>query len=221
VPRRTLIALAMLVALASTAFVWASDWLTLEWLLSHRDELVAFCHRHMLATVLAYMGAFIAVGVLCLPGGGLLTMVGGLLFGLVGGVLLATVSAVIGATAAFLIARHLLRDWAHQRFARAFAAIDRGVARDGALYLFMMRVIIVVPFFVVNPVMGLTSMRTATFVVASIAGMSVNTFIWVNAGTMLGSINTAADILSPRTVLALGLVGALPLALKWLFFRGK
>ena len=91
-----------------------------------------------------------------------------MLFGHVLGVALSTFSAVVGATLAFLIARHLLHDWAHARFARAFKLIDAGIARDGPLYLFMLRLIVVVPFFVVNPVMGLTDMRLATFVIASV-----------------------------------------------------
>jgi uncharacterized membrane protein YdjX (TVP38/TMEM64 family) len=221
VPRRTLIALALLAALALMVFVWASDWLTLEWLRGHRDDLVAFCRANMALTIAAYIGTFVAIGVLCIPGGGVLTLMGGLLFGLWGGVAIATVSAVLGATAAFLVARHLLRDWAHQRFARTFAMVDRGVERDGAFYLFMLRVVIVVPFFVVNPVMGLTAMPTTTFIGATFAGMLVNTFVWVNAGTMLGHINSLDDIFSLRSALGLALVGVLPLLLKWLFFRGK
>ncbi len=220
-PRRTLVALLLLVLLGAGLFVWAADWLTLEWLRSHRDDLMAYCQQNMLMIVLAYCATFILFATLCLPGAGLITLAGGMLFGQWLGVVLATFSAVVGATLAFLIARHLLHDWVHARFARAFALIDRGIARDGPLYLFMLRLIVFVPFFVVNPVMGLTDMRLRVFVVASTLGMLANTFVWVNAGTMLGQINHLQDVFSGRVVFALALIGVLPLALKWLFFRGK
>ena len=220
-PRRTLVVLAALALVAAALFLWAADWLTLEWLRSHRDDLRAFCQRNMWLTVLAYCATFILFGALCLPGSGLITLAGGMLFGHVLGVALSTFSAVLGATLAFLIARHLLHDWAHARFARAFKLIDAGIARDGPLYLFMLRLIVVVPFFVVNPVMGLTDMRLATFVIASVFGMLANTFVWVNAGTMLGQINSLDEVIGWRAILAFALVGVLPLALKWLFFRGK
>jgi len=220
-PRRTLVALLLLVLLGAGIFVWAADWLTLEWLRSHRDDLMAFCQQNMLMMVLAYCATFILFATLCLPGAGLITLAGGMLFGQWLGVALATLSAVVGATLAFLIARHLLHDWVHARFARAFALIDRGIARDGPLYLFMLRLIVFVPFFVVNPVMGLTDMRLRVFVMASTLGMLANTFVWVNAGTMLGQINHLQDVFSGRAVFALALIGVLPLALKWLFFREK
>ena len=220
-PRRSLILLALLaVAVAALSF-WTADWLTLAWLKSHRDDLVAFCQRNMLLMVVAYCAAFVAVGTLCLPGAGLFALAGGMLFGHALGTLLATFSAVLGATLAFLAARHLLHDWARARFARAFEVINRGVLRDGALYVFMMRLIIVVPFFLVNPVMGLTDMRLRAFVFASTLGMVANSFMWVNAGTMLNRIDHLEDVLSWPVIASFGLVGVLPLVLKWLFFRGK
>ena len=220
-PRRSLIALLLLVLFGAGIFVWAADWLTLEWLRSNRDDLKTFCQQNMLMMVLAYCATFVLFAALCVPGVGLITLAGGMLFGQWLGVALATFSALVGATLAFLIARHLLHDWAHARFARAFALIDRGIERDGPFFLFMLRLIVFVPFFVVNPVMGLTDMRLRVFIVASTLGMLANTFVWVNAGTMLGQINHLHDVFSWRAILALALIGILPLALKWLFFREK
>ncbi len=211
----------VLALLGAGIFLWAADWLTLEWLRSHRDDLMAFCRHNMPMAVLAYCATFILFATLCLPGAGLITLAGGMLFGQLLGVALATFSAVVGASFAFLIARHLLHDWVHARFARAFALIDRGITRDGPFYLFMMRLIVFVPFFVVNPVMGLTDMRLRVFIVASTLGMLANTFVWVNAGTMLGQIDHLDDVFSGRAIAALALIGVLPLVLKWLFFRGK
>ncbi len=220
-PRRSLLLLLALLLISFAAFVAASDWLTLDWLKAHRDDLIAFCDRNMALMIVAYVLTFTVCAALSLPGAALFTMAAGMVFGHVLGVALATFSAVVGATLAFLIARHLLAAWAHARFRSAFARIDAGIRRDGALYLFMLRLIVVVPFFVVNPVMGLTAMPVRTFVVASTLGMLVNTFVWVNAGTMLAQIDDLSDVFSWQVVAALALVGVLPLLLKWLFYRRK
>ena len=219
-PRRTVFLIFALIGATLTAFWWSIDWLTLASLVRHRDELIDFCERNMALAIATYAGAFILCAALSLPGAAsTLTLTAGMVFGLWLGVALSTVAATIGATCAFLIARHLLHDWMHARFARIFTVIDRGIARDGALYLFMMRLVILFPFFIVNPVMGLTEMRTRTFVAASAAGMLANTFVWVNAGTMLAKYDTLEDVLSWETAAALALIGVLPLILKHLFGR--
>ena len=220
-PRRTLFLLALLVVAGAGLFVWASDWLTLAWLKGNRDALVAYCRQNMMFAAMTYMAFFALWAALCLPGVGPLAMAGGMVFGHWMGTAMATTSAIAGATVAFLVARHLLRDWVHARFAGMFAVIDRGVARDGGFYLFTLRLIIVVPFFLVNPILGLTAMPLRTFVVASTLGMIANSFMWVNAGTMLNRIDRVEDVLSGPVVLSFALVGILPLVLKWLFFRGK
>jgi len=221
VPRRTLIMLALLAVAGAGLFLWASEWLTLAWLKGNRDALVAYCRDNMLFAAMTYMVFFALWAALCLPGVGPLAMAGGMVFGHWMGTAFATMPAVAGATVAFLVARHLLRDWAHARFAGMFAVIDRGVARDGGLYLFTLRLIVVVPFFLVNPVMGLTTMPLRIFVLASTLGMLANSFVWVNAGTMLNRIDRVEDVLAPPVIASFALVGVLPLFLKWLFFRGK
>ncbi len=219
-PRRTLLLLLALGSASGIAIWLAADRLTLAWLLAHRDDLIAFCHDHMAVMVVAYCAVFIVCATLSVPGAAsTLTLTAGMVFGLVPGVVLAATSATIGATGAFLIARHLLHDWVHARFARVFRIVDQGIARDGAFYLFMMRVVILFPFFVVNPVMGLTNMALRTFVVASFVGMLANTFVWVNAGTMLAKIDSLDDVLSMEAAVALALIGIVPLALRQLLHR--
>ena len=217
-PRRLLIPLALLLLVAFAAFWWSQEWLSLAWLKSHRDDLIAFCQANMALALTAYVSLFILCAALSLPAAAAtLTLAGGMVFGLALGVMLAATAATAGATCSFLIARHLLHDWVHATFRRAFAAIDAGIARDGAFYLFMMRLVIVFPFFVVNPVMGLTDMRLRTFVIASFLGMLANTFVWVNAGTMLAKVDSLDDALSLETVLTLALIGVLPLLLRHLW----
>lgn len=214
-PRRSLILLILLLLVALAAFWWSQEWLSVEWLTTHRDDLIAFCNANLALMIAAYAGVFILCAALSVPGAAAtLTLAGGMVFGLALGVAVTAVAATIGATGSFLIARHLLHDWMHARFTRAFAIIDAGIARDGAFYLFMMRLVIVFPFFVVNPVMGLTDMRLRTFMLASLLGMIANTFVWVNAGTMLAKMDSLDDVLSLETALALALIGILPLLLR-------
>ena len=219
-PRRSLILLAALLLVASAAVLWSQEWLSVEWLVNHRDDLIAFCHANMGLMVVAYAGTFILCAALSVPGAAAtLTLAAGMVFGLIPGVALAALAATAGATCSFLIARHLLHDWMHARFTRVFAVIDRGIARDGAFFLFMMRLVIVFPFFVVNPVMGLTDMRVRTFMVASLLGMIANTFVWVNAGTMLAKMDSLDDVLSWEMALALALIGVLPLVIRYAWRR--
>ena len=216
-PRSTLILLVILVAASVGAVWWSAEWLTLASLVQHRDGLIAYCQANLALMLLAYVSTFVVCASLSIPGAAAtLTLASGMVFGFVVGVPLAASAATLGATCSFLIARHLLHDWMHVRFARAFAVIDRGIARDGAFYVFLMRLVIVIPFFVVNPVMGLTNMRLRTFVIASFLGMIVNTMVWVNAGTMLAKVDSLDDILTLDTVIALALVGALPLVVRYL-----
>jgi uncharacterized membrane protein YdjX (TVP38/TMEM64 family) len=206
---------------ALAAFLFAADALSLEWLRAHRDELIAYCESNLALAAASYCLLLAAWGALCFPGMALLVLGGGMVFGLGLGVLLATLGATAGATLAFLIARHLLYEFVHARFARAFAVIDRGVARDGAFYVFMLRLVIAVPYFVVNPVMGLTAMRLPVFVGATALGMLANTFLWVNAGTALVRIDSLGDVLSWEVAVALALLGTLPLLLRHLLLRRK
>ena len=216
-PRRSLILFGALLAVAFATFWLTQEWLTLTWLKSNRDGLIGFCQANMALAVAAYLGVFILCAALSVPGAAsTMTLAGGMVFGLPLGLVLATLAATLGGTCAFLIARHLLHDWVHARFAPVFAIIDRGIARDGAFYLFMMRLVIVFPFFVVNPVMGLPDMLVRTFVLASFLGMLANAFVWVNAGTMLAKMSSLDDVLSMEMVLALALLGTLPLLVRTL-----
>lgn len=220
-PGHRVLALIAFALVALAAFVFIADTVSLAWIKAHRDEFIAYCDANTALAIALYSALFIVWGSLCIPGIVLLVLAGGMVFGLGLGVLVATLNAVAAATIAFLIARHLLFDFVHARFKRAFALIDRGVAGDGAFYVFMMRLIIAVPYFLINPLMGLTAIRLRAFVLATFLGMLVNTFIWVNAGAALGRIDSLDDVLSWEMAIALALVGVLPLAGRHLMLRRK
>lgn len=175
-------------------------------------ELEAYYAAHPLRTVAVFFGVYVAVATTSLPGGAVLTMLGGALFGAALGALLVSFASTIGATLAFLATRHLLADWLRRRFAPTFRRIDEGVAQDGAVYLFMVRLVPAIPFLLVNVGMGLTRMRVSTYYWVSQAGMLAGTLLFSIAGESLGALQSPSDVLSPRLIAAFVMLAVLPLA---------
>ncbi len=159
----------------------------------------------------AYFVLYLGMAAFSLPGAAILTLAGGALFGLGWGVLLASFAASLGATLAFLMARYVLRDSVQARFGPRLADINRGMERDGALYLLGLRLVPLVPFFVINLAMGLTTMRVWTYYWVSQLGMLAGTVVYVHAGTQLAHIATPRDVLSPGLLGAFVLLGIFPL----------
>lgn len=159
----------------------------------------------------AYLLAYVAVAALSLPGAAIMTLAGGALFGLVQGTLLASFASTVGATLAFWTSRYFLRGAVERRFTDMTRRINRGIDREGAYYLFAMRLVPIFPFFVLNLVMGLTRLRTWTFYWVSQLGMLPVTLVYVNAGTQLRRVSSLGDILSPGVAGSLVLLGVFPL----------
>lgn len=159
----------------------------------------------------AYFVLYVVVTALSLPGAAVMTLAGGALFGLGWGLVIVSFASTIGATLAFLVSRHLLRDSVQSRFGERLKAINDGIARDGAFYLFTLRLVPVFPFFLINLLMGLTPIRAATFYWVSQLGMLPGTLVYVNAGTELAAVDSLAGILSPPLLLSFALLGVFPL----------
>lgn len=143
-----------------------------------------------------------------------MTLAGGALFGLGVGTLLVSFASSIGATLAFLASRFLFRDWVQGRYGERLAAINKGMEKDGAFYLFTLRLVPVLPFFVMNLLMGLTPIKTRTFYWVSQVGMLAGTLVYVNAGTQLACIDSLSGILCPGLLGSFVLLGILPLLAK-------
>ncbi len=129
--------------------------------------------------------------------------------------LLVSFASTIGATLAFLSSRYLLRGWVQQKFSEKLTTINTGVKKDGAFYLFTLRLIPVFPFFLINLLMGLTPISTARYYLVSQLGMLPGTAVYLNAGTQLAQINTLAGIVSPTVLFSFALLGVFPLLTKW------
>lgn len=207
------------VVLASIAAFWAFDlgrFFSFEYIKSQQQVLLQQVAQAPLLSSAVYFAVYVAVAALSLPGAAILTLLGGALFGLWQGLLLVSFASSIGATLAFLVSRYLLRDAVKGRFAAKLEPIDAGIARDGPLYLFGLRLVPVFPFFVVNLLMGLTSLGTGVFYLVSQVGMLPGTLVFVNAGTQLAQLSSVGDVLSPRVLFSFVLLGVFPFIAKWL-----
>lgn len=169
---------------------------------------------NLLLAVLVYFLIYVAVTAFSLPAASLVTLVGGALFGRWLGTAIVSLASTLGATLAFLGSRYLLRDWVQGRFGNRLAALNRGVEKDGAFYLLTLRLVPLVPFWLVNLGMGPTPIRLWTYVWVSWIGMLLGTFLYVNAGTELATLESPKGLLSPTVLASLALLGIVPLIVR-------
>jgi len=211
--RVLLIGLIILLVAAFFAFD-LGRYLTLDALKSSQAGFAALYTDRPIQVLGVYFAIYIIVTALSLPGAAVMTIASGALFGLVTGTLVVSFASSIGATLAFLVSRFLLREVVQQRFGDKLKAINDGIARDGALYLFTLRLVPVFPFFLINLLMGLTPMRTRTFYWVSQVGMLAGTLVFVNAGTQLAQLQSLSGILSPGLLFSFVLLGVFPMVAK-------
>jgi len=217
---KKLLLLAALAALAASFFIFdLGQYLTLDTLKSRQAEFAALYEAHRLPVLAAFFLIYVATTALSLPGAAVLTLGGAALFGFWTAFILISFASSIGATLAALAARTILRDWVRGRFGPRLTAIDKGVRREGAFYLFTMRLIPVVPFFLINLAMGLTALPLRTFYWVSQLGMIPGTMVYVNAGKELGRIDSLSGLLSPSLIASFALLGLFPLAAKKILAR--
>jgi pyruvate/2-oxoglutarate dehydrogenase complex dihydrolipoamide dehydrogenase (E3) component/uncharacterized membrane protein YdjX (TVP38/TMEM64 family) len=188
--------------------------LTLETIKASQQTFAAWFDTSPWLVAGAYFLIYVVVTALSLPGAVIMTLAGGAFFGLWTGLLLVSFASSVGATLAFLASRFLLRDWVQSRFGARLAAINAGMAKDGAFYLFTLRLVPVFPFFIINLVMGLTPIKTRTFYWVSQVGMLAGTAVYVNAGTQLAQLEGLSGILSPGLLGSFALLGIFPLLAK-------
>lgn len=205
-------ALLVVAVIAIAVMLWAlrGQSLDLDTLRTSLGRLHVWQQTNGLALVAIFFVAYVAVTALSLPLAVWLTLAAGALFGFWQGLLIVSFAASIGATLAFLAARYLLRDFVRARLGARMAAIDQGMARDGAFYLFTLRLIPIFPFFAVNLLMGLTAISTRAYYGASQLGMLAGTAVYVNAGTQLATLDSLSGIVSPRIIASFALLGLFP-----------
>ena len=208
----------ILVLLASAVVAYfAFDlgrFLSLEYLKSRQADLSALAAARPWQVGGTFFAVYVAVTALSLPGAAILTLAAGAIFGLLAGTVIVSFASSIGATLAFLASRYLLQDSVQSRFGARLADINRGVEKEGAFYLFTLRLVPLVPFFVINLLMGLTKMKALTFYWVSQLGMFAGTVVFVNAGTQLAAIESLGGVLKPALIGSFVLLGLFPLIAK-------
>ncbi len=190
-------------------FFWfdLGRYVTLASLKANRQALLAFHEAHGLLMVAGFMAVYIVQTALSLPGATILSLAAGAIFGTLFGTLYAVIAATLGATLAFLLARYLFRDLVTRRFGPKLATINRELEERGFNYLLFLRLVPLVPFFLINLAAGLTRLPVRTFFAGTLLGIIPGGFVYVNAGASLAGIDSLAGIASPRVLGSFALLG--------------
>ena len=214
--KKSKIVLVLVIAVIVVAFFAfdLSRFVNPDFLKQQQDSINTYYENNPWQTIFIYFSVYVVMAALSLPGAIWITLIGGAIFGVLVGSIVISFASSIGATLAFLVARFLLRDWVQDRFGNRLNAVNQGMEKDGAFYLFTLRMIPIFPFWLINLLMGLTKIRTWVFYVVSQIGMLTATVIYVNAGSQLAQIESLSGILSPGLLISLSLIGIFPLLAK-------
>jgi uncharacterized membrane protein YdjX (TVP38/TMEM64 family) len=212
--KKAALALGLIGAIAAYFVFDLGQYLSLENFKASQADIVAAKDANPALYIAGFFLLYVAVTGLSIPGAAIMTLVAGALFGVVLGTLIVSFASTMGATLAFLSSRYVLRDWVQGKFGERLRAVDDGLEKDGAFYLFTLRLIPVFPFFVINLLMGLTRIKTGTFFWVSQIGMLPATIVFVNAGTQISRIDSTAGLLSPTLIASFVALALFPWAAK-------
>ena len=212
--KKAILVLVLIGAIAAYFVFDLGQILSLENFKASQADIVAAKDANPVLYMSGFFILYVAVTGLSIPGAAIMSLVAGALFGVVVGTIIVSFASTIGATLAFLSARFVLRDWVQGKFGERLRAIDDGLEKDGAFYLFTLRLIPVFPFFVINLLMGLTRIKTRTFFWVSQLGMLPATVVFVNAGTQISRIDSTAGLLSPALIASFVALAFFPWAAK-------
>lgn len=209
---KTKLGLLLVLLLAIVAIIWwlPPDLLTLDNLKARQTDIELYRSKHPALAVFLFCSIYIVFTALSIPGAVFLTLIAGAIFGLLYGTIWVSISSTIGATLAFLISRFFFQQAVKQKFGDRINNIEENLKKDGAFYLFSMRLVPAIPFFVINLVMGLTPIKTSQYILASWLGMLPGTAVYVNAGTQLSKLDSLSGILSPPIIISFLLLASFP-----------
>ncbi|GAA3741743.1 putative membrane protein YdjX (TVP38/TMEM64 family) [Sphingorhabdus rigui] len=212
--KKAVLALVLIGAIAAYFIFDLGQYLSLDNFKASQADIVAAKDAYPALYIAGFFLLYVAVTGLSIPGAAIMSLVAGALFGVVIGTLIVSFASTMGATLAFLSSRYVLRDWVQGKFGERLRAVDDGLEKDGAFYLFTLRLIPVFPFFVINLLMGLTRIKTGTFFWVSQIGMLPATIVFVNAGTQISRIESTAGLLSPTLIASFVALAFFPWAAK-------
>ncbi len=208
------IVIAIIGVIAAFKFFNLGQYFTLSYIKASQESFANLYAENRITVIAAYMGIYILVTALSLPGAAILTLAGGAIFGFWVGLIVVSFASTIGASLACFVSRFLLREWVQGKFGEKLVAVNKGIEDEGSFYLFTLRLVPVFPFFVINLVMGLTKMPIFTFYWISQLGMLPGTAVYVNAGKELAKIDSLSGILSPGLIISFVILGIFPITVK-------
>ncbi len=219
-----LVIVALFVVLSGGLFWLYGDQLNLAALARHEVDFRNYQIEHPWLVYGICFLVYVTVTGLSLPGATAMTLLLGWLFGFWRALLIVSFASTAGASIAFLLSRYLLRDAIESRYGSRLTSLNAALRQEGAFYLLTLRLIPAVPFFVINVLMGLTSMRLFTFWWVSQIGMLPGTAAYVYAGTSVPSLRVLAEhgtsgIISPQLFAAFVILGLLPITLRKLLTK--
>ena len=212
--RKIVIVLAIIALIIAFRAFHLGDYLSLSYLKESQKHFTMLYENHRALVISVYIAIYLLVTSLSLPGAAVLGLAAGSLFGLLTGTVVVSFASTIGATIACAVSRFILRDWVQKKFADRLKTVNDGVEKEGAFYLFTLRLIPVFPFWLINLIMGLTKMPLKSFYWVSQIGMLPGTIVFVNAGKELAKIDSLSGILSPGLIFSFVLLGLFPLVTK-------
>ncbi len=212
--KKAILALVLLGAIVAYFVFDLGTILSLENFKASQMDIVTAKDANPLLYIIGFFILYVAVTGFSIPGAAIMSLIAGALFGVLMGTIIVSFASTVGATLAFLSARFVLRDWVQAKFGERLRALDDGLEKDGAFYLFTLRLIPVFPFFVINLLMGLTRIKTRTFFWVSQLGMLPGTIVFVNAGTQISRIESTAGLLSPALIASFAALALFPWAAK-------
>lgn len=213
--KKIVLLIGVAIAVIGFFFFDLGQYLTLAYFSEQRAAISEFTENNFALAAVIYFLIYLVMFALALPAGAVLTLLGGAIFGFWVGVVLVSFASTLGSTIAFLASRYLLRDWVNQKVGDRLEAINRGISKDGAFYLFTLRLVPLFPPALINLAMGLSPLKTWTFYWVSQLGMLAGTAVYINAGTELARIEAGSPILSPSLIAAFVLLGVFPFVAKW------
>ncbi len=208
---KKIVVLLVIATLIGCFFIFdVQQYLDFAYVKSKQQVITDYFHAYPLKTILIFFFVYVVVAALSLPAVGVLSILSGAIFGLLPGTGIVLLAATLGATIAFWFSRYVFRDFVQNCFGDKLQVINRGIEKDGAFYLFTLRLIPIFPFFIINLAMGLTPMRTIVFFVTSLAGMIAGSFVFVNIGTRLANVDSLDGIFTPAIIFAFLLLAIFP-----------
>ena len=212
--KKIVIVLVIIGLIAAFKIFGLGDYLSLAYIKESQQNFQELYANNRVAVIAGYMLIYVIVTAMSLPGAAVMTLAGGAVFGFITGLVAVSFASTIGATLACFVSRFILRDWVQGKIGDKLKTVNEGVEKEGAFYLFTLRLIPVFPFWLINLGMGLTKMPLKTFYWVSQVGMLAGTAVYVNAGKELGKIDSLSGILSPTLIASFVLLGLFPIAAK-------